>query len=186
MRLQITLLLLLLAFCSFGQNEEVIPIDTKYDIFNLKGKYIKDVDGDFNFYIGTWISQDKLYKYCITIFSHIKSLDKYPNGDYNYEDKILATYKVTNKVTDKIVFDSENNIGYNKQYYGVSFRAIKKRIKFFFYDSNDGSNLIELHRKSNKLSFNVANKQIVVCGDPNFNYKDCILPEDKSIFEKVK
>lgn len=102
------------------------------------------------------------------------------NGDYYYEDKLLATYKLTDIKSNSIIFDSQQNQNYEKEYFSFGYKKMHDFLLLNFYDSNGGSLSVEIHRRkgfSNIINFNIAYKQLAICGEPIFDETKCPLPK---------
>lgn len=185
--MKLTIILFLLTVSCFSQTEKIVSL-AKENIFDTpNGTYLKDVDDRFSPYLGDWEYEDSIYRYSIRIFSKLHVLNEYPNGDYHYKDQILATYKVTNIKLNSIIFDSQQNDTFNKEFWAFGYNEMKKRLSLNFYDSNGGDISIELQRKKrlpNILYFSVAYVQVFICGDINFDKTICPLPKKKSKFKR--
>lgn len=186
-KMKLTTILFLFTINCFSQTEKVVSLAEENVLDTPNGIYLKDIDNRFSPYLGNWKYEDSIYKYEITTFSKRHVLIKQLNEDYYYEDQILTTYKVTDIKSNSIIFDSQQNRTFEKEFNAFGYKKMQKVLLLNFYDSNGGNISVELHwqkRHSNILTFNIASKQVVICGEPNFDSTKCPLPKNISEFKK--
>ena len=186
-KMKLTTILFLFTINCFSQTEKIVSLAEENVLDTPNGVYLKDIDNRFNPYLGNWKYEDSIYKYEIRIFSkrHVQKI--FLNKVY-YEDQILATYKLTDIKSNSIIFDSQQNKTFEKEFNAFGYSKMQKVLLLNFYDSNGGNISVELHcqkRHSNILTFNIANKQLVICGEPNFDSTNCPLPKKMSEFKKA-
>ena len=85
----------------------IIPYETpSYETPN--GAYLKDLDNEFSFWLGTWegIDDDKKYEFTFVLFQ--QHLTTYPNGEYEFSDEVVGKLKVTNISTNEVIYDESS------------------------------------------------------------------------------
>jgi hypothetical protein len=115
---------ILLTSChNFAQVGVIKPINTSgLDVLN--GTYIKDTNNSFAPFIGNWRVSWNGKTITFYISKVIKNLDSFPNGDFYFEDRVIARYVITDNITgadlDQTLFINNFkdqkiiNIGYAK------------------------------------------------------------------------
>jgi hypothetical protein len=76
------------------------------------GAYAKDLDNEFPFWIDTWEGVVNNKKYSFTFIKFTQHLTIYPNGSYKYEDVVVGKLKVTNVLTNQIIYNESNFTNY--------------------------------------------------------------------------
>ena len=186
-KMKLTTILFLFTINCLSQTEKVVSLAEEDVLDTPNGVYLKDIDNRFSPYLGNWKYEDSVYKYEIRIFSKRHEQKIFLNKVY-YEDQILATYKVTDIKSNSIIFDSQQNHNYRKEYDSFGYKEMQEMLTLDFYDSNGGSNVVEFHLIKglpNILYFKNAHVQFAICGNPNFNITKCPLPKKMSEFKKV-
>jgi hypothetical protein len=99
----ISIIFTLIALNLKAQVTTVVPIDA---LQYPNGAYRKDLNGEFNRYVGTWegILDNKKYTFVFQKFE--QHLNTWLNNTYDYTDELLVKFKVTDLSTNSILFSS--------------------------------------------------------------------------------
>lgn len=101
----------MLSFSFYAQVTSIAPMG---DLFfeHSNGVYLKDLNHELDFIEGTWeaISNNKRYIFEFTVFTQY--LDIYPNGEYFYQDKLRAKFKVIDLSNNQVLYDNLNATNY--------------------------------------------------------------------------
>ncbi|MGV7108182.1 hypothetical protein ACUSJC_16790, partial [Flavobacterium sp. U410] len=85
----------------------IVPYKTKtYDAVN--GAYFKDLDNEFPFWLGTWEGTANNKKYTFTFVLFQSSLSQFANGIYFYKDFVAGKLKVTDLITNQVIYDESS------------------------------------------------------------------------------
>ena len=102
------LLFLLIALTSCKSYSQILPLSTN-SLDAPNGWYIKDIDNEFQPYIGTWEYSWDGKKVTFNIEKVEMNEHTFPNGDYFYEDFLVVKYTVINVATNQIL---DSNTGF--------------------------------------------------------------------------
>lgn len=125
----LTISLFLFTLKSNSQVTTTVPLNT---VNYPNGAYLKDLNNELPFWVGTWegISNNKKYTFIFTLFrqAHINF------AGYHYEDIIKGKLKVVDLITNQIIF---NNLSVtNFKDYTIDGLVIRDREFYFgFYDN---------------------------------------------------
>ncbi|MGV7108023.1 DUF6705 family protein [Flavobacterium sp. U410] len=72
------------------------------------GAYLKDLDNEFPFWLGTWEGTANNKKYTFTFILFQQQKTTYPNGDYEFRDRIVGKLKVTDLITNQVIYDESS------------------------------------------------------------------------------
>jgi hypothetical protein len=106
--------ILLITIFSYGQPVTSIkPLGTTLAYEEPNGTYLKDLNGDFLTYVGTWkgIKDGKEYTFVFQIFN--QHLVSFPNGDYYFRDKLVVKYQVKEIITNTILYTTMSASNFN-------------------------------------------------------------------------
>lgn len=102
----ITLVCITTFFCGYSQEDAIIPLPEQgiFDEDDDKIFYYKDIDGDLNKFLGTWVYTDSDKELIITFYldTHVET-----GGGARFEDMIYAKFKYTENST--VIYDYLND-----------------------------------------------------------------------------
>ena len=117
-------LLILISFCTFSCKGQQLTVD--YSNFNQGengGKYFKDINNNFDPFLGTWQWQDNNQIFRITLWKEqeIESYNGINNPVY-YMDKIQGHFEMVEvgqqgQQFETVIYTSDKPIGTSSQYY---------------------------------------------------------------------
>ncbi|SHJ74505.1 hypothetical protein SAMN05444337_2521 [Flavobacterium haoranii] len=142
-----------------------LPLNS-YDYPN--GAYLKDINNQLPFYVGTWegIQNNKQYTFQFTVFN--QQMIDFGNGHYEYLDALVAKFKVVDLSSSEVLYDNLSAVNYDD--YEIFLGSIQLGT-FFCLDKNNCNNLAKF-------------KLYKVTGTTNqLNYNDFRLVEFGSIDE---
>tara|TARA_R110002012_G_scaffold283090_2_gene473215 strand:+ start:168361 stop:168939 length:579 start_codon:yes stop_codon:yes gene_type:complete len=115
------------------QVTQIVPLHT---IDHPIGAYMKDLDNQLPYFVGTWegTANNIQYTFEFTVFPQV--LIDYENGMYWYRDKLEGKYEAVNLITNQILFSNLNAANYED--YMISETGIWQNQEFsFFYMDED-------------------------------------------------
>ncbi|MDR7211648.1 DUF6705 family protein [Flavobacterium piscis] len=146
--------------------------------------YVKDINGTFNKYVGTWKGTDDNNTYEFIVTKVTSSFDMHVRM-FKY-DALLVRYKITDSngkvlVTTKTLADNNSyvikGLGFTEEgSYKLSFRGTDNNLK------NDGDILLDIY--NGKMRFLFYPEPKVIFGDPPnyFPNKPLTFPREKAIY----
>ncbi|MGV7108185.1 hypothetical protein ACUSJC_16805, partial [Flavobacterium sp. U410] len=72
------------------------------------GAYLKDLDNEFPFWLGTWEGTANNKKYTFTFILFQQQKTTYPSGFYFYGDFVAGKLKVTDLITNQVIYDESS------------------------------------------------------------------------------
>lgn len=155
---------------SYSQVTVTVPLST---VDYQNGAYLKDLSNELHPYIGVWegVLNNKKYTFVFQIFEQHLTSYAPASESYHYEDVIMGKFKVTDLVSNSIIYSSLNAINYEDfpihsglPYYGL--------MKFIFKDtSSNCENSVQFYLRTIPNNPNVFS----YC---NFGYNDWWRDED--------
>jgi len=139
-----------------SQITTVVPLSS-YDYPN--GAYVKDLDNELNYYVGTWqgILNNKKY-----IFEFVK-FTQHQRGliseDYYYRDEIKGKLKVIDLQTNQVLYDNLNAINYDD----YLILGLSKRNGMFSFMYRDKPEKCYLTAKFDLRRINGQPNQLTYC-----------------------
>jgi hypothetical protein len=72
------------------------------------GAYLKDLDNEFPFWLGTWegIANNKKYTFTFVLFQ--QQLMTFPSGEYQFRDNLVGKLKVTDLSTNLVIYNESS------------------------------------------------------------------------------
>ena len=109
------------------QVTQIVPLHTT-DYPN--GAYLKDIDNQLPYFVGTWegTSNNIKYTFEFTLFTQV--LISFQNGIYKYNDELVAKYEAVNLTTNQILYSNLNATNYED--YMISESGIWQNQEFSF------------------------------------------------------
>ncbi|MCO6174947.1 hypothetical protein NHF50_07790 [Flavobacterium sp. NRK F10] len=103
------------------------------------GAYLKDLDNEFPFWLGTWEGTADNKKYTFTFVLFEQHLITFPNGEYEFKDKVVGKLKVTDLATNQVIYDESSFANFDD--YIIKGNVIYGREFYFgFYDKENHCN----------------------------------------------
>ena len=128
------LILLLVSTMANCQVTAIMPLNT--DDYP-DGAYLKDLNNELPFLVGTWegVSNNLKFTFQFTLFT--QQLKIYEDGIYNYEDEIKGKFKVMDLNTNQIIYDNLATTNYEN--YNILCLTIRhsREFHFGFYDNEN-------------------------------------------------
>lgn len=99
------------------------------------GAYLKDLDNEFPFWLGTWegVSDGEKYEFTFVLFQ--QHLTTYPNGEYEFSDEVVGKLKVTNITTNEVIYDESSFTNFDD--YLIHGHLIHGRSFYFGYSDKE-------------------------------------------------
>jgi hypothetical protein len=103
----IKLYISLISLSAYCQEGVIVPLNHSSDLDLLNGYYVKDIDNEFDSYVGTWQGtwgatlETKTFTLEIEKITHYTNTS--PNGDYNYKDFLIGKYTVKETSTAIVI-----------------------------------------------------------------------------------
>ena len=93
----------------YAQEGVVLPLDSPPSSV-ATGVYLKDTENTFGPYLGTWQGTwaGKTLNLVLTKVSRYK--ERFPDGDYHYEDRIMGRYWITDNVSGATLSSTMNTL----------------------------------------------------------------------------
>ena len=116
----------------------------------INGTYLKDIDNEFDPYIGTWQGtwNDKIFTLKIEKISHYTNT--YPNGDYYYRDLLIGNYIVTDLSTE---LELANSLSITNPELAKVISYYRPSNNVFYFHFNGGGDICDvlftIHLKQN-------------------------------------
>jgi hypothetical protein len=128
------LCLLLVSFMANCQVATIVPINTD-DYPN--GAYLKDLNNELPFLVGTWEGMSNNLKFTFQFTLFTQQLKNYDDGIYNYEDEIKGKFKVTDLNTNQVIYNNLTTANYEN--YNITCLTIRngREFHFGFYDNEN-------------------------------------------------
>lgn len=126
-----------------AQTEIIVPLNTNIiDVEN--GNYLKDLDNIFIGYVGIWEGtwESKTFKFKIEKITH--HLKSFPNGDYHYEDILVAKYQIIDNSNNMILFNTFDTLVYEDINIENVNIGQNNELDFLFIDGNVHCNIMGL------------------------------------------
>lgn len=131
-----------------------LPLNS-YDYPN--GAYLKDLDNELPFYVGTWegVHDNKKYTFEFTIF--YQHITDYGNGYYHYEDSLMGKFKVVDLMTGLTIYDNLSASSYED--YKIFLATLNSGGSFSYLDVQNCYNhidfkLFKIAGSTNQLNYN--------------------------------
>lgn len=123
----------LLIFTVLSCKSQIVPLSS-YDYPN--GSYVKDIDNELDYYVGTWkgVLNNIEYTFEFVKFTHhLNSYTGTATGTYHYEDELKGKLKVIDLQTNQVLYNNLNSTNYED--YLILGLAKKNGMFNFWYKS---------------------------------------------------
>jgi hypothetical protein len=128
----ISILLFLLTVSTYAQVTQIVPINS---LQYPNGAYRKDLNGEFNRYVGTWEGVLNNKKYTFVFQKFEQHLYTYLNNTYEYADRLKVKFKITDLATNSIIYDGLNAINYEDFPIYAASKPYNTLLTFVFKDT---------------------------------------------------
>ena len=190
-------IILFFCVCNLQAQEGVIvDVGTEEAIFAKSGTYIRDTNGTFDPYVGTYTCVWNNKKIIITLQKLVHVTISSSNDSYCYEDCLIGTYKIISLVDGSVIYSDDTAVDYydfpihnmgsvHNNRISFSFRDVPERCKFamelIFYNMNTQSGITTVKYWGLEEGFHVDTD----CPYSNPNYIPRIMPKGFYTFTKV-
>jgi len=131
-------IILIISFFSCKAQSVIVPIGSGEDFQKSPDYYVKDVNNEFNKFVGTWKYIDGNTE---LTFKLKKELHYQADTDYNFVDLLVGEYKYVEngveKVNTLVDFDDDSITGYDHNISGGTFTHIAPSSCLISSDNNE-------------------------------------------------
>ena len=133
------------------QVTQIVPLHT---IDYPNGAYLKDIDNQLPYFVGTWEGTVNNIKYTFEFTLFPQVLIDYENGIYWYRDELVAKYQAISLTTNQILYSNLDATNYED--YMISESSIWQDQQFFFFyiDEDNCFNSAEFNLVKNLNNLN--------------------------------
>jgi hypothetical protein len=134
--------IILLLLISLNVNCQTVTTIVPYRTHSFdapNGAYFKDLNNEFQFWLGTWegIANNKKYTFTFVLFQ--QQLTTLPSGEYRFRDNLVGKLKVTDLSTNLVIYDESSFTSFDD--YLIFGNVINDRdFHFGFHDKENHCN----------------------------------------------
>lgn len=164
------IIIFLLSITTYSQEGVEVPLNS-LSFEHPNGTYIKDLNNDFQHYIGVWKGEKYGKELTLEFVKFTKHTISAPNGDYYYKDRLMVKYQVKEVATGAILSSTMNAINYQDyRFFGLGYPT-NGSFDFSFTDTIcDNSFLIIIEDVPNSIN---QLHYVALYGDDWTYYSNC-------------
>ena len=110
------------------QVTQMVPLNT---VEHSNGAYLKDLDNQLPYFVGTWEGTSNNFKYTFEFTLFLQQLRTFGNSRYYYKDELKAKFEVLDLSTNQILYTDLDTT--TREDYKISEVHIWQDQEFFFY-----------------------------------------------------